>query len=181
MKRTLSILLVSLITVGAIAQKYVPVDEGSRVHFTIKNLGINTGGSFQGLTGSIVFDPANLGGSSFQVSLDAKTVNTDIELRDEHLRGEEYLDVAAYPVITFQSMQVTRSNSARYLYMFGTITIRGVTKEVKFPFKATAQGDGYLFEGQFKLNRRDFGVGGSSLTLSDELNVSLSVFARKAN
>jgi hypothetical protein len=44
--------------------------------------------------------------------------------------------------------------------MFGNITIKGVAKEVNFPFTAKAQNGGYLFEGTFKLNRRDFGVAG---------------------
>ena len=64
--------------------------------------------------------------------------------------------------------------------MFGKITIKGVTKEINFPFTSTAKNGGYLFEGSFKLNRRDFGVGGDSISLSDGLTVSLSIFA-KAN
>ena len=63
--------------------------------------------------------------------------------------------------------------------MFGNITIKGVTKEIKFPFTFTAKDGGYLFEGEFKINRRDFGVGGKSFSISDELSVELSVFAKK--
>jgi polyisoprenoid-binding protein YceI len=56
-----------------------------------------------------------------------------------------------------------------------------VTKEVKFPFTATARdGGSYLFEGSFKLNRRDFGVGGNSISLSDEVTITLSI-STKAN
>ena len=63
--------------------------------------------------------------------------------------------------------------------MVGNITIKGTTKEIQFPFKATPKDNGYLFEGSFKLNRRDFNVGGSSISMSDNLDVNLSVFAKK--
>ena len=59
------------------------------------------------------------------------------------------------------------------------LTIKGTTKEISFPFKATAKGDDYLFEGEFPLNRRDFNVGGGSLTMSDHLTVSLKVLSKK--
>ncbi|MDB5222792.1 MAG: hypothetical protein JWN83_1459, partial [Chitinophagaceae bacterium] len=45
---------------AAISQKYKPADAGSKVHFTIKNFGINTGGDFSGLSGNINFVPANI-------------------------------------------------------------------------------------------------------------------------
>lgn len=180
MKRSIVTLLVLTFSTFLFSQTYTPVDEGSKVHFVIKNFGIATGGDFKGLTGSIKFDLNNLASSEFDVSVEAKTVDTDMQGRDNHLRKAEYFDVATYPQLTFKSTKITKTNKAEFLYMFGTITIKGVTKEIKFPFKATAKDGGYLFEGNFKLNRRDFGVGGSSISLSDELNVTLTVFA-KAN
>lgn len=179
MKKILTTFLFSSLTVLVFSQTWKPVDEGSNVKFVIKNFGINTGGFFNGLNGSISFDPVNLSSASFDVSVDAKTINTDVEARDNHLRKEEYFNVEKFPALHFKSTKVTKTNSKDFLYMFGNITIKGITKEIKFPFKATQKEEGYLFEGNFKLNRRDFGVGGSSLTLSDELTVTLSVFAKK--
>ncbi|MGC4034619.1 MAG: YceI family protein [Chitinophagaceae bacterium] len=179
MKRILTTFIFSSLTVLVFAQTYKPVDEGSKVKFVIKNFGINTGGTFNGLDGTIVFDPANPANASFDVNVDAKTIDTDVESRDNHLRKEEYFDVEKFPTLNFKSTKVTKTNSSDFLYMFGNITIKGVSKEIKFPFKATPKDDGYIFEGNFKLNRRDFGVGGSSLSLSDELTVTLSVFAKK--
>jgi polyisoprenoid-binding protein YceI len=63
--------------------------------------------------------------------------------------------------------------------MYGNLTIKGVTKEIKFPFLYIPKEDGYLFQGEFEINRRDFGVGGKSLSLSDDLKVELSVLAKK--
>ena len=166
--------------VTAFGQNYTPTDAGSKVRFVIKNFGINTGGTFEGLTGTIIFDPANLAGASFNVSVDAKTIDTDVEARDNHLRKEEYFDVEKYPKLSFRSTKITTTNKEGYLFMFGVITIKNVSKEISFPFKQTTKDDGILFEGEFKLNRRDFGVGGKSFSMSDELNVELSIFAKKS-
>ena len=165
--------------VTAFGQNYTPTDAGSKVRFVIKNFGINTGGTFEGLTGSILFDPANLAGASFNVSVDAKSVDTDLEARDNHLRKEEYFDVEKYPKLSFRSTKITTTNKEGFLFMFGVITIKNISKEISFPFKQTSKDDGILFEGEFKLNRRDFGVGGKSFSMSDELNVELSIFAKK--
>lgn len=161
------------------AQYYTPTDEGSKVRFVIKNFGINTGGTFDGLKGSIVFDPSNLATCSFDVSVDARTVDTDMEARDNHLRKPEYFDVEKYPTLNFKSTKITTTNKPEYLYVFGVITIKGVSKEIGFPFSYNSKNGGYLFEGEFKLNRRDFEVGGKSFSMSDDLNVELSLFAKK--
>ena len=166
--------------VTAFGQNYTPTDAGSKVRFVIKNFGINTGGTFEGLAGSVVFDPANLAGASFNVSVDAKTVDTDMEARDNHLRKEEYFDVEKYPKVSFKSTKITTTNKDGYLFMFGVITIKNISKEISFPFKQTSKDGGILFEGEFKLNRLDFGVGGKSFSMSDELNVELSIFAKKS-
>ena len=180
MKKILTTFIFSSLTLLVFAQAYTPVTEGSKIKFVIKNLGINTGGEFSGLEGTIQFNPEDPATASFDVSVDAKTVNTNIESRDNHLRKEEYLHVEKFPTINFKSSKITKTNSTGFLYMFGSITIKGVSKEIKFPFKVTPKDDGYFFEGNFKLNRRDFGVGGNSLSLSDELTVTLSVFAKKS-
>ena len=166
--------------VTAFGQNYTPTDAGSKVRFVIKNFGISTAGTFEGLAGTIVFDPANLAGASFNVSVDAKSVDTDVEARDNHLRKEEYFDVEKYPKLSFRSTKITTTNKEGYLFMFGVITIKNISKEISFPFQQTSKDGGILFEGEFKLNRRDFGVGGKSFSMSDELNVELSIFAKKS-
>lgn len=158
---------------------YTPVDAGSRVHFVIKNFGVKTGGDFTGLKGNITFTPANLSSCSFDVTVDASTIDTDNESRDGHLRKSEYFDVATYKTIRFKSTKITLSSVAGRFYVFGELTIKGVTKPVEFGFGATPKDGGYVFDGEFRINRRDFGVGGSSISLSDNLTVSLSVVAKK--
>jgi polyisoprenoid-binding protein YceI len=175
-----SILIVSLITITGIfaADQYKPEDQGSSIQFKIKNLGFNVSGSFRGLDGNIQFDPNNLYASNFDVSIDANTINTDNNTRDNHLRNETYFDVKNYPRIHFASTKVTASNKTGVLFIFGKLTIKNITKDISFPFTATLTNDGYIFNGTFKINRKDFGVGGTS-TISDNLEVSLNIFSKK--
>lgn len=157
---------------------FTPVVGDSKVHFVIKNFGIKTGGDFTGLKGSIKFNPTNYASAVFDVTVDAGTIDTDNSSRDGHLKKEEYFDAATYKTIIFKSTKVLLSKTAGRFYMYANITIKGVTKPVEFGFSATPKNGGYVFDGEFKINRRDFGVGGSSVSLSDNLIVSLSVFAK---
>lgn len=175
MKRIFVIALVLLLSKVATAQ-YKPVDAGSALKFTIGNFGFDVNGSFSGFMGKINFDPENPTTTSFDVTIDAATVNTDNQLRDSHLKGADYFDVADYPRIHLISGKITGSKNS---YKFtGKLTIKGKSKDISFPFTAVAAADGYLFSGTFKINRKDFDIGGTS-TISNELQVSLNVHAVK--
>jgi len=180
-KFPLTLLLLTIIF-SSIAQNYKPADEGSKVHFVIKNFGINTGGDIKGLNGSIQFDPANLKTANFNVSVDVKTIDTDNGTRDEHLRSDSYFDVEKYPVITIKSTKINKTNksTAGWYYFTGTLTMHGVTKTILFPFSATVKGDSYLFEGKFELDRLAYGVGQNSSVMGKVVKVSLSVLAKKS-
>jgi len=155
-----------------------PTDQGSSVKFEIKNFGFNVAGSFKGLGGTIQFDPADLNHASFDVTVDANSINTGIDMRDNHLRSEDYFDVKNFPQIHFISTRVANSNKAGTFIVYGNLTIKQTTKEVSIPFTAKPQTDGFLFAGEFKLNRRDFSIGGSG-TISNELIVKLEVVTKK--
>jgi polyisoprenoid-binding protein YceI len=176
---TFFISLVLFAGVSTAQSTFTPTDDGSSVHFVIKNFGIKVGGDFSGLKGTIRFDPANPGSSSFDVTIDANTIDTDNGSRDGHLRKEEYFNVAKYKTIHFKSTKVVKSTNAGRYYIYGDLTIKGVTKPIEFGFGATSKDAGYVFDGEFTINRRDFGIGGSSISLSDKLTVALSVHAKK--
>jgi polyisoprenoid-binding protein YceI len=161
------------------AQKYTVTDQSSTVHFVIKNFGIKTGGDFTGLNGTITFDPKALGTSQFNVTVNSNTIDTDNNARDKHLRKSEYFDVEKYPVISFLSTKITESSITGRLFVTGVLTIKGVSKVVQFGFTATPSAVGYTFKGEFEINRRDYGVGGSSVSLADKLKVSLDIAAKK--
>ncbi len=178
MRRLLAFIgVLVLVNVGK-GQVYMPVDQGSEIEFKAKNFGINVRGHLEGLKGEIIFFGDNPANSHFEVTVDVNTVNTGINQRNNHLKSDNFLDVAKYPQIHFLSTRVTKSTSKEYLYLFGKLTIKDVTKEISFPFKVTPRDGGLFFEGEFSLDRRDYNVGGSSLTMSDNVKVSLKVLAK---
>ena len=159
------------------AQQLVPADDKSAVIFAIKNFGIKTGGNFKGLSGQIEFDKSSPDNALFNISIDAATVNTDNSSRDNHLRKEEYFDTEKYPKITFRSSKVSGKDNG--FTLSGKLTIKGIEKNISFPFTVTPKDDGFLFEGSFQINRRDFKIGGNSMVLGDEVTVTLSILAVK--
>jgi polyisoprenoid-binding protein YceI len=165
-------------TPRALAQEYKPTDQGSSIGFEIRNFGFGTKGAFTGLDGKIVFDPKNPAASSFDVSIDAATVNTDNSMRDEHLKKESYFDVEKYPRIRFVSTGVSGPDKNGHYAITGKLTIKVTTRDIAFPFIVTPLGNDLIFKGDFTINRRDFDVGGSS-TVTNDLKVSLTVLAKK--
>ncbi len=61
----------------------------------------------------------------------------------------------------------------------GKLTIKKQTRIISFPFTATQANDGFLFKGTFKINRKDFDIGGTS-TIADNLEVALNILAKKS-
>ncbi len=176
----LKIALACLLCVNvSMAQSFTVTDEGSRAHFVIKNFGIKVAGDFTGVKGKIVFNPASLANARFNVSVDAKTIDTDNGSRDGHLRKEEYFAVDKFTTLNFVSTIVTESSTTGRFYMVGNLTIKGITKTVEFGFSASPIATGYLFNGVFEINRRDFAVGGNSNILADKLKITLDINAKK--
>lgn len=179
MKKIIIISTLLFFIANVFAQSYSAVDAGSAVKFSIKNFGLTVNGSFKGLQGKIIFNADNPAASSFNVGVDAATVNTGNGSRDSHLKKEDYFNAAGHPKLNFVSVKVTGTGKAGMYNMEGNLTIKGITKLISFPFTATANAGGYLFSGQFKINRQDFKVGGSSWVLSDGLTVLLNISAQK--
>jgi polyisoprenoid-binding protein YceI len=144
------------------------------VNFTIRNAGLGVDGSFQKLTASMDFDPANLEQSRISATVDVSTVQTGIELRDKHLLGREYFDAARYPVIEIRSKSIKAVSKNKYEGAF-TVVIRGIEREMKVPFSVSRKGRGTLFRSEFRISRRDFGVGKESIILSDDVDVAVTI------
>ena len=180
MKKLLPFVL--LFSTAIQAQKYTPGDEGSKIHFTIKNFGIKTGGDLTGLKGEIYFFTTDLAACRFDVSVDPSTVDTDNGSRDGHLKGSEYFDAEKFPLISITSTKIDKANKTEsgFYYFTGNLTMHGITKPLAFPFHIEKINDNYLFTGDFEIDRLDFGVGGKSAVLSNKVNVSLSVLANKS-
>lgn len=155
-----------------------PDGPGSRVEFTIRNFGIAVNGRLSGLEGEIDFDPQLPGSARFDVSVSSASVQTGIRARDEHLKKKDYLDAEAYPRIRFRSEIIRKGTRPGQFVVTGQLTIKATTQAVTIPFTAEKTGNGYLLSGNFNINRRDFGVGGASISLSDNLTISLHVITR---
>ena len=163
------------------AQSFTPVDEKSSISFTVKNFGLNVNGTFSHLKGTIIFDDKNLKNSYFDVSVESATLNTGIDLRDKHIKKEEYLDVSRYAEISFKSTEITSGEKPGSYFVKGDLMIKDVTREIQFPFTADLRGDGITLTGKFNLNRRDYNVGGRSISMSETVDVVIQVFALKTS
>jgi polyisoprenoid-binding protein YceI len=163
------------------AQHYVPTDEGSKVHFVIKNFGINTGGDFTGLKGDIYFTSNDQASCKFNVSVSANTVDTDNPSSDKNLKSDEYFDVQKYPDIKIVSTKINKTNktASGFYYFTGDLMMHGITKTISFPFHAEKLQDGYLFTGDFEINRLHYAVGEDNAVLGNKVIITLKVFAKK--
>ena len=177
MKNALLLFVSAILTHFAVAQ-YKPVDDGSSIEFNVKHFGLRTNGSFSGLQGQITFDKNSLSDAKFDVSIDAGSIRTGVDMRDNHLRGEGYFEATKYPRIHFVSTKITSNGKSEEFLFSGQLTIKNHSKDISFPFTATQNVNGYLFKGSFSLSRKDFEVGSSGV-ISDNVDVLLSVTAEK--
>jgi polyisoprenoid-binding protein YceI len=172
MKKIFTLLLTGIVFSAFTLADLKPADTDGAVTFSIKNFGISTKGEVKGLKGTIKWDAQNPSASIINVSVDINTINTGIDLRDSHLKKEEYFNAEKYPTINFVSTSVSPGN------ITGDLSIKGTTRPISFPFTVTPSGNGYLFEGSFTINRKDFGVGGGSISLSNAATVTLKILAK---
>lgn len=155
-----------------------PTDAGSKVHFVIKNFGINTGGDLSDLKGVIKYDRNKPLTLSIDVTVNVNTIDTDNERRDKHLKSDDYFDAEKFPLIRLLSTKIETTTSTGNLLFTGMLTIKDVTKNIQFPFTITPKDGGYLFMGNFTIDRQVYGVGGNSATMGDNVDISISVFAK---
>jgi len=175
MIRNILFLAVVLFPFFAQAQKtWNPVSQD--ITFKIKNAGITVNGKFDGWRTEIFFSPDKLATSTLKGTIEAKSIKTGIGLRDEHLRGETYFNADSFKTIQIVSKKLYIKD-VNYAGLF-QVTIKGVTKEVEIPFQFNQLGDEAVFKGTFTINRRDFGVGGKSMVMADDVIVTIEIKAR---
>ena len=158
----------------AFSQTNWKMNSGS-ISFKIKNAGITVTGRFQGLQTTLIFSPDKLATSSLKGSVEVATLKTGIDKRDKDLMEEQYFNVDKFKSIEITSVKLYKKG-AQYAGLF-KINIKGVTREIEIPFDLIQQGKEAEFKSDFTINRRDFGVGGRSAIMADDLNVSIDVKA----
>lgn len=144
-------------------------------NYSIKFSSSKAEGSFTGLKGTIEFDKNQLDHAKMDVTVDASTINTGNSTKDKHAKGESWFDVAKYPTIKFTSSRFERQ-AAQYS-VTGILELHGIRKEVSIPFNYIETGGKYIFNGSFKVNRKDYGINGNVMgfLVGETFVVSLNI------
>jgi polyisoprenoid-binding protein YceI len=154
----------------------------SNTQFSVRHLGIsNVRGAFTKVSGTVQYDPADPTKTTIDATIDAASVDTRVEMRDNDLRGEKFFDAAKYPSLTFKSKKVESAGSGK-LKVTGDLTIHGVTKEVVLdvdgPTEAVKDPRGNAHMGasaSTKINRKDFGVNGAAAMVGDDVPITIDL------
>jgi len=175
MKKTkllLFLLVISLISTNVIFSQNGKTTQ-TTVDFKIRNLGFNVDGYFKEAKMNVVFNENDLSQSSISGKVAVKSIDTDIEKRDLHLKQEEYFDADNYPNIIFESSKITLKSQNTY-NVTGKLTIKNVTKDISIPAKIKTTATGLELSVYFEIDRRDYNVGSGSLALSDTAKITIT-------
>jgi polyisoprenoid-binding protein YceI len=161
------------------------------VQFSVRHMMIsNVRGEFTKVAGKATGDVANPAAATVEATIDAASIDTRNEKRDEHLRSPDFLDVAKFPTITFKSTKVEKAGEGWKLS--GDLTLHGVTKPVvldvtnvtpptKDPWGNTRIGA----SATTKINRQDYGIvfnktlDGGGVLVGDEIAITIDVEVMK--
>ncbi len=130
-------------------------------NYSIKFSGGKAEGTFSGLSGKVSFSPDDLAHSTIAVSLDANTIKTGNNTKDEHAKGESWFDTETFPQIKFTSSSF-KKNGNQFI-VIGVLELHGVTKEIQIPFNFSENNGKGEFTGEFKIDRKDYGIKGNSM------------------
>ena len=155
-------------TVAYEAQTYVRDQNHSTINFQASSRLLDAQGYWEKWDAKIEFDAANIEKSSLAIDIDAKSVNTRVAQRDNHLRTCAFFCADSFPVITFKSKMIRPTGTPAAdlantkLIITGDLTIRGVTKTVSIPSTLVffdGKANMGRVKGTYVVNRLDFGVG----------------------
>jgi polyisoprenoid-binding protein YceI len=152
----------------------------SAAQFAVRHMGISTvRGEFRKVSGSASYDPADPSKTSLEATIDATSVDTRVDMRDNDLRSPNFLDVQKYPTIVFKSKRAEPAGPGK-MKITGDLTIHGVTKEVVLdvdgPSAPVKDPKGNFHVGasaSTTVNRKDFGVNGAPSMVGDEISITI--------
>ena len=151
------------LTAHAEVETYMIDKVHSMANFKIRHLFSKVSGTFSGVTGTVWVDRDNLSASKVEATINVISLDTNHQERDTHLLSGDFFSVKKYTVMRFvsNSVEATGKNEG---VMHGDLTIHGVTRQAKLPFRVLGFGPdpwgGYRsgFEASYVLNRSDFGI-----------------------
>lgn len=168
--------------------KYSPIVSGRYdfdaahgiIGFGVRHLGIAlVEGRFKDFKGSVNYDEKDITRSTVEFSAKIASVDTGVAPRDAHLKSADFFEAEKFPEMTFKSTKVEKKGKG--LVLSGDLMIKGVTKQVSFPFALTGAvadpwgGTRFGIEASTSLNRRDFGINYGNLLPSGALDVGNEV------
>jgi polyisoprenoid-binding protein YceI len=161
----------------------------SSVTFSVRHMMIaKVRGTFNTLVGTIGLPADGTVPVTIAAEIDAASIDTSDEKRDEHVRSADFLHTEVHEKITFTSSSITSTGGSEFTAT-GDLTIRGVTKPVTLKAEVTGQGkdpwgnERVGFEGSTRINRKDFGVSFNAaletggVLVGEEIDITLDIQA----
>jgi polyisoprenoid-binding protein YceI len=183
MKKLIALALVATASAAVFAAPETYVIDGTHTmpRFEYNHMGFSEQLSrFDKTTGTITIDRAAKTGS-VDVTIDAKSVDTGSSLFNEHIQGEDFLDTAKYPTITFKSSSV-KFNGDNVASVDGSLTIKGVTKPVTLTVQSfkcmphpMLKKDACGATATATIKRSDFNAGKYAPLVGDDVTLTLPV------
>ena len=150
------------------------VNQGSTLGFTTTWGGQAIEGRFDRWTADIRFSPEALDKSKVSVSIDLASAVTGDSQRDESLKGGDWFDTVSHAKATFSASKFEKVGPDRYI-AHGQLTLRGVSRPVRLPFRLQIEGDKARVSGVTSLDRTAFGVGQGEWTKTDQIPADVKV------
>ena len=193
MKKLLLLSAIALMSLATNAQTNWAVDGmHSSVKFSVSHMMISeVEGIFKKFDGAIVSAKPDFTDAKVNFTVDVNSINTDNEMRDKHLKSDDFFNAEKYPNMTFVSTSFKKVNAKSYV-LEGNMTIRDVTKKIKYTVTYGGTGkDPYGnvkagFKATTKISRKAYGLKWNTLTeaggamVGDEITITLNLeFAQK--
>ena len=168
MKKLINVLVaIILVSNVVVAQVKWSVDPAhTNVRFDVNHLGISfVDGQFKTLEGNVEsVNEKDFAGAKVNFTIDANSIDTRIEMRDNHLKSDDFFNVEKFPKMTLKNGLLTKDKKGKYI-LTGDLTIRDVTKKVTFQ---VAQNNGIItdpwgktragFTATTTINRFDYNI-----------------------
>jgi polyisoprenoid-binding protein YceI len=170
-KLFLLLFVLGTLQIGMFAQTKWSVDKAhSSIKFTVTHLVItDVDGNFKSFDGSVAAASPDFTDADINFTADVKSLNTENEMRDNHLKSPDFFDAEKFPQIVFKSTSFKKTTGNKY-ELKGNLTMHGITKPVKFDvtFGGTAK-DPYGntkagFKASTVINRFDYELKWNKLT-----------------
>lgn len=153
----------------------------SQFKFHLKNMGLPVDGKFTKLAGDIIYDGKDLANATVSATVDTSSIETGIGMRDNHLKGKDFFNIAKFPAATFTSSKIDVKPNGEF-QITGKLSLHGIPQEVILdatPLKEQVDSSGITHlqtTASASLKRKSFGIGGlAAATIGNDVNLDLKI------